>query len=194
MMMLMLLQGDFAMFYNQATDPANSKKLFVMIVDECHYGATLQQAHDTYVNDCNWLDAEGRPQHGPQRDRAICRHAGQAKLLQQTNLLTLLVSATPWTMLTDSSRIPDTLFVPAHLDPCQAALAQQHGLKPLDVLSKPADAFSKPKTSWHLNPSYPSSEAAIVPKLDVKQVSDLVAQQVSGQLHVCSQHMIAEPD
>ena len=45
------VQGDFKAFYDSAV--SNSNKLFVMIVDECHYGATRGQAHDTYVNDCD---------------------------------------------------------------------------------------------------------------------------------------------
>lgn len=135
-----------------------------MIVDECHYGATRQQAQDTYVNGYK----ADQLQHGSQTVDTL---PGEAQLLQQTNFLTLLVSATPYSMLTDKSRIPDTLFVPCHLTSSQQTLAGACGLKPLNVLSKQA-------ASWHLSPSYPSSKPLQEPKWDAKQVLELKAQQV----------------
>lgn len=178
------MQGDFAAFYDSAVH--NSNKLFVMIVDECHYGATLGQAHDTYVNDYNWLDDDDSIQHGPQKDRSDklsrrgeakptrSQHCG--KLLQQENFLTLLVSATPYSMLTDSSRIPDSLFVPCQLSSNQQVRAEENGLSPLNVLSKHG-------ATWQISSSYPRPCAQTARKLDAHHVLALVSEKV------CSRHM-----
>ena len=56
--------------------------LYVMIADECHWGPTMEGAHDTYVND--------------------------PELMAAPNLLLLLVSATPYNTLTSSSRVIQT--------------------------------------------------------------------------------------
>jgi len=110
------LQSHYKTFHADAVNPDNAKKLFVMVVDECHYGATLQQAHDTYVNDYNWLDDNNSPQHGPKKDKIAVRTNGPARLLQQDNVVTLLVSATPYSVLTCDSRLPASLLHPAWLD------------------------------------------------------------------------------
>lgn len=154
------MQGDFRAFYDSAL--TNSNKLFVMIVDECHYGATRQQAHDTYVNDHNWHDDGNHVQHGPQKGRGH-RPAGTADLLEQDNFLTLLVSATPYSVLTDSSRIPDSLFVPCQLSSHQLGLARQARLHPLDVLIKKGD-------TWQVNASYPSPGIEIAPTSHVREL------------------------
>ena len=152
------MQGDFKAFRDSAV--SNNNKLFVMIVDECHYGATLGQAHDTFVNDC-------------------ASQTSQAKLLQQDNFLTLLVSATPYSMLTARSRIPDSLFVPCQLSSKQQALAEKIGLSPLDVLSKQGVA-------WQIRSSYPSPGTQSSPKLvDADQIRCLMKDQV-GSLFVLS--------
>lgn len=129
-----------------------------MVVDECHYGATLRQAHDTYVN-----------------DYASLQRTGQAELLQQDNFLTLLVSATPYSMLTNSSRIPNSLFVPCQLSSRQQALAEKSGLSPLDVVSKQG-AF------WQISSKYPSPGTQSSQKLvDADQIKTLVKEQVCSR-------------
>ncbi|KAK9815938.1 hypothetical protein WJX72_012295 [[Myrmecia] bisecta] len=68
-------------------------KLFVMIVDECHWGVTPAHAHDAFVND--WQEDELK----------------RGELLESVNLVTLLVSATPYALLTNRSRIPEKYLV-----------------------------------------------------------------------------------
>ena len=55
--------------------------LFVVIADECHWGAIKDKAHDTYIND--------------------------PELLNLSNVVTLPVSATPYCLLTLDSRLPE---------------------------------------------------------------------------------------
>ena len=159
----MPLQDHLKLFRTAATDPANAQKLFVMIVDECHYGATRQQAHDTYVNDYNWLDDEDSAQHGPKRDKRADRPAGHAALLQQNNVLTLLVSATPYSMLTCNSRLPEPLFVPHHMTGDQLEIVKKHGLHPLAVLDKQ-------EGQWYLRSSDLTSEQMGLPDPLTKQL------------------------
>ena len=165
---LYALQDHFKRFRADATEPANDQKLFLMIVDECHYGATRQQAHDTYVNDYNWLDDEDSAQHGPKRDKRADRRAGHAALLQQKNVLTLLVSATPYSMLTCNSRLPETLFVPHHMTEDQLEIVKKHGLHPLAVLDKQ-------EGQWSLRSNDLTIEQLGVPSSLIKQ---LIEQQV----------------
>ena len=167
----MLLQGHFKRFRANAVNPDNARKLFVMIVDECHYGATLQQAHDTYVNDYNWLDGSQSPQHGPKKDKLVARPTGKAQLLQQDNVLTLLVSATPYSMLTCSSRLPESMFVPPCQSEVQYTLANERGLKALDVLKKQGSA-------WCLEPTLPSSASERNVLFSAQQVQELLSKQV----------------
>lgn len=105
-----------------------------MIVDECHYGATDRQAHDTYVNDCHLVLEDGSIHHGPWKDKTSAK--GQPKLLEQPNFLTLLVSATPYCMLSCNSRIPHRLFVHDNVTDEQLQLCQLHRQ---DVFEKQGD-------------------------------------------------------
>ena len=57
--------------------------LYVMIADECHWGPTLDGAHNRYIND--------------------------EELVGACNLLLLLVSATPYNVLTHNSRVDQKL-------------------------------------------------------------------------------------
>ena len=60
----------------------NPAVLFVLIADECHWGPTVGGEHDRFVND--------------------------PELIEAANVLTLLVSATPYNVLTRNSRIDQT--------------------------------------------------------------------------------------
>lgn len=91
-------------FRDQVRDPVNQDKLFVMIVDECHFGITANQAHDMIVNDFSWAD--GKDAKRSKCDKAGRPHATSGKLLEQRNLVTILVSATPYNLLTNMSRLP----------------------------------------------------------------------------------------
>lgn len=181
----MLFQGNFKAFRAEAINPANSKKLFVMIVDECHYGATLQQAHDTYVNDYNWLDDDQMPQHGPKKDKLASLPVGQAKLLEQPNFLTLLVSATPYSMLTRNSRLPNRLFVAHALTQTQQSLADENGLKALDVLQQ-----QDPKGQWCLEARSSLAAQAGVVNVSATSVAKLINNQVAYHNHNCVSHSI----
>jgi len=181
-----LLQGNFKAFRSEAINPANSKKLFVMIVDECHYGATLQQAHDTYVNDYNWLDDDQMPQHGPKKDKLASLPTGQAELLQQRNFLTLLVSATPYSMLTRNSRLPNRLFVAHSLTQAQQLLADENGLKALDVLQQ-----QDPKGQWCLEARSPLAAQAGVVSVSATSVAKLIHHQVNYHHLYCASHDFA---
>ena len=91
-------------FRDQVKDPNNENKLFVMIVDECHVGITANQAHDMIVNDFSW-------DNGDEAQRCKCDksgvpHPSSGELLRQDNLVTMLVSATPYNLLTSKSRLP----------------------------------------------------------------------------------------
>ena len=80
------------------------KRLFITIADECHWGPKAFQAHDKMVNDCV-----------PEND-AVGRSAdARGSLLQQENYFVLLVSATPYNVLSRASRIPEEyMFVEDH--------------------------------------------------------------------------------
>lgn len=96
-------------FRDQVRDPANKDKLFVMIVDECHFGITANQAHDMIVNDFSWAD--GKDAKRCKCDKAGKPHATSGELLKQDNLVTILVSATPYNLLTRMSRLPHNFVV-----------------------------------------------------------------------------------
>ena len=182
----MLLQEKFRAFRTEAINPANSKKLFVMIVDECHYGATLQQAHDTYVNDYNWLDGDQMPQHGPKKDKLASLSPGHAKLMQQQNFLTLLVSATPYSMLTRNSRLPNRLFVAHALTHTQQLLADENGLQALDVLQQ-----QDPKGQWCLEARSSLAAEEGVVSISAISVAKLINHQVDYHHLYCASHEIA---
>jgi hypothetical protein len=64
---------------------SNPETLFLMVVDECHWGCNLSGIHNTMVND--------------------------EELSQKENLFTLLVSATPYNVLSDKSRIEEKYLI-----------------------------------------------------------------------------------
>eukprot|EP01116_Phalansterium_solitarium_P005641 TRINITY_DN1746_c0_g1_i4.p1 TRINITY_DN1746_c0_g1~~TRINITY_DN1746_c0_g1_i4.p1 ORF type:complete len:817 (+),score=119.17 TRINITY_DN1746_c0_g1_i4:81-2531(+) len=64
---------------------AHPKTLFVIIPDECHWGIVMDKAHDLLVNN--------------------------PKLVQSPNVLQLLISATPYNVLTSMSRVPEKRLV-----------------------------------------------------------------------------------
>ena len=69
---------EFTLFKQRVE--TNPGTLFVVIADECHWGALQAKPHDRYVND--------------------------ADLCQKENVVVLLVSATPYCLLTADSRLP----------------------------------------------------------------------------------------
>ena len=75
---------------------AEPRTLFVLVVDECHWGIVQYKAHDCMVNP---VSVEGR-------DRRLVD-----ELLQSPNLVSLLVSATPENVLTRDTRIPEIRIV-----------------------------------------------------------------------------------
>jgi hypothetical protein len=64
---------------------SNPETLFLMVVDECHWGCNQSGIHNTMVND--------------------------DELAQKENLFTLLVSATPYNVLSDKSRIEEKYLI-----------------------------------------------------------------------------------
>ena len=86
---------------------ADPERLHIMVVDECHYAATLGQAHDAFVNEFKWQDAGGAVKWGPRKGPERHRHPDAGLILSQENVVTLLVSATPYCVLSQQSRIPE---------------------------------------------------------------------------------------
>jgi hypothetical protein len=74
-------KGKFDKFKNQVLNPQNKGHLFVIIADDSHWGYTWGEAHDTFVNDSDLLEAK--------------------------NLIIMQVSATPYCNLTRHSRVPE---------------------------------------------------------------------------------------
>lgn len=75
------------------------KRLFITIADECHWGPKAFQAYDKMVNDY----AEGQA--------AGSSGSVQDGLLQQENYFVLLVSATPYNVISRASLIPEEYMV-----------------------------------------------------------------------------------
>ena len=98
------MQGDISKFHESARE--DLKRLHVMVVDECHYAATLGQAHDAFVNEFKWQDAGGACKWAPCKGSERKRHPAAGAILEQENMVTLLVSATPYCVLSKQSRIP----------------------------------------------------------------------------------------
>jgi len=161
-----LSQEQFKTFHAAAVNDDNNRKLFVMIVDECHYGATFQQAQDTYVNDYNWQGVDGASQHGS-KGKPNDAKQGPAKMLQRGNVLTLLVSATPYSMLTSKSRLPSSLYV------SHSATTLPEGLKQLDVLKR-----QQPSGQWGLDEELSKSQQREAITLAPERVQELIGQQV----------------
>lgn len=138
-----------------------------MIVDECHYGATFQQAQDTYVNDYNWQGVDGASQHGPKGKLVVDAKQGPAEMLQRGNVLTLLVSATPYCMLTSKSRLPSSLYV------SHSVTTLPEGLKQLDVLKR-----QQPSGQWGLDDELSKCQQREAITLPPERVQELIGQQV----------------
>lgn len=162
-----LLQEHFKAFHAAAVNDDNNRKLFIMIVDECHYGATFQQAQDTYVNDYNWQGVDGASRHGPKGKLVVDPKQGPAKMLQRGNVLTLLVSATPYCMLTSNSRLPSNLYV------SHSVTTLPEGLKQLDVLKR-----QQPSGQWGLDEQLSKSQQREAITLPPERVQELIGQQV----------------
>jgi hypothetical protein len=75
---------NFNAFKARCLKEENKHVLYLIIADECHWGACKDSAHDVFVND--------------------------AALNKQLNFMTLLVSATPYNNLSTCSRIPECYF------------------------------------------------------------------------------------
>lgn len=97
------MQNTISDFYESARNC--QKRLHVMVVDECHYAATLGQAHDAFVNEFKWQGADEDGVWGPCKGPERKRHQAAGAILDQENLVTLLVSATPYCVLSQQSRI-----------------------------------------------------------------------------------------
>lgn len=108
---------QWAKFRQEVFD--NPARLFVTIADECHWGPKAFQAHDQMVNDCV----------APQQAAAETSASGRQNLLLQKNYIVLLVSATPYNVLSRDSRIPEEYVVLA--DPSDSRL------KLHDILHQP---------------------------------------------------------
>ena len=75
-------------------DCKEASVLFVLIADECHWGPTIKGKHDTFLNDL--------------------------ALVEAPNVLMLLVSATPYNVLTSCSRLDQSNVVRWFEDPDEA--------------------------------------------------------------------------
>ncbi len=101
----------------------SKKTLFMLIADECHWGALKDSPHDKYVND--------------------------EDLTKAHNVMVILVSATPYCLLTRDSRIPETYqpgrSVPGEVHP----LARQISVHPLGTENINMDEFCELNvTQW----------------------------------------------
>ena len=74
----------FNAFREEAMKESNAQTLFLIIADEAHYAIVKGAAHDSFVNDSDF----------------------GGELLSRENLFILQVSATPYNLLTRSSRLP----------------------------------------------------------------------------------------
>eukprot|EP00966_Prymnesium_polylepis_P238141 5507181-Prymnesium_polylepis.1 len=79
--------------YEKFRERAMTKRdvLFVVIADECHWGIVLGGAHDCFVNDCY------------ENSKRNLKFTGE--LLGRDNMLSLLVSATPFNVLASPTYI-----------------------------------------------------------------------------------------
>ena len=95
---------------------SNQKMLFVTVADECHWGPKACAAHDMMVND-----------YSGEND-------SQPSLLDQENYLVLLVSATPYNVISTASRLPEAfLMTDGQADQVPKVLRQR--LSPLPLPS-----------------------------------------------------------
>lgn len=92
-------------------------RLFITIADECHWGPTACQAHDKMVND--YTD----------KPDVI-----QQDLLECKNHIVLLVSATPFNVLSQNSRLPEKYVVTKF--PALAGNARFQQLQLQDIVAK----------------------------------------------------------
>ena len=89
-----------------------------MVIDEAHHAAVRRGAHDAFANDFRCQTPDGLKH---------CAHkTGYEDQLgewhQYSNLISLLVSATPACALTANSRVPRQYYVPNQLTPEQREL------------------------------------------------------------------------
>jgi len=98
-------------------------RLFITIADECHWGPIACQAHDKMVNDYT----DSNPD------------VVQQDLLECKNHIVLLVSATPFNVLTQNSRLPEKYVVSK---PAIADNAKFQRLQMQDVVAKDRSVLS----------------------------------------------------
>ena len=80
--------------------------LHVIVADECHSAITLNGAYDYYVNDRfsnGWSPQHGAPTKLTPSMDPNSFESRQGQLLEQRNVLTLLVSATPFNVVSSKS-------------------------------------------------------------------------------------------
>lgn len=129
------MQKAFRAFREEVLSDKNKQKLFVMVVDEAHQAATRRGAHDAFVNDLMWRSGDGPPKHGAWPSGPSAGHVEVAgPLCQASNLVTLLVSATPACLLTGNSRIPRVYYLPKEPPPDTDAKAGVLGLCQFSII------------------------------------------------------------
>lgn len=138
--------------------PDNQHKLFVMIVDEAHHRAKRHSAHDAFVNDLRWKIGGGQPVCGPWR-----KGAEEVPSAWPSNLVTLLVSATPYNVMTADSRIPRRYYVPHE---SVSGLASELHLQQYSCI-KSKDEGYQPKT---LNQTEWACNSEAIPTDDLRRL------------------------
>lgn len=144
----------------------NHHKLFVMIVDEAHHRAKRHSAHDAFVNDLRWkIKGQGQAMCGPwQKD------AEEDPSAWPNNPITLLVSATPYNVITADSRVPRQYYVPHE---SVSGLASELHLQQYSCI-KSKDGGYQPKT---LNQTEWVCNDEAIPSDDLQK---LLREKVSG--------------
>lgn len=107
--------GEWQKFRQQIVNSENKKRLFITIADECHWGPVQGKVHDKMLNDYTI---------SPDADD---------DLLQQENYIALLVSATPYNVLTEDSHLPERYLVVKE----DELAASSQGLQLFDILAQP---------------------------------------------------------
>lgn len=90
--------GQWKLFRREVFKRPN--RLFITVADECHWGPKAYQAHDKMVND-----------NEPEEEAAGTSAGARDSLLQQENYFALLVSATPYNVISKGSHIPEEYMV-----------------------------------------------------------------------------------
>ncbi|DBB08167.1 TPA: hypothetical protein ACH3X3_008354 [Trebouxia sp. C0006] len=125
------------------------KRLFITIADECHWGPKAFQAYDKMVNDY----AEGQA--------AGSSGSVQDGLLQQENYFVLLVSATPYNVISRASLIPEEYMV--------IATPNTPGLQQHDILHQ-RDRLG----SWSL--AVPTADSDDTVSMDIDESTEFTAE------------------